>query len=238
MQFTYPLRVWCQTGPFRERWGLLALGQCDRRAPGCGTACQRSRALTERESSGTVLISRSSPTRTKPTWELGHPGTFLQMSNAFAVIPNPVLALAAQRYWAEQGLTGFADPYRRFRDAERTAGRRPHTSGGAGAPGVSPAHTHQPLGACPRRAVGKGRGRVPRRGAAAPRTCRPSRARRLQVDDILSALEACALRSTKCCRCGRRDVALGYQQRAQTPRFRPIRCPGLKQLVGERGRVD
>ena len=39
---------------------------------------------------------------------------------------------------------------------------------------------------------------------------------------------ACGARSTKCCRCGRRDVPLGYQRRAQTPRFRPIGCPGLE----------
>ena len=41
-------------------------------------------------------------------------------------------------------------------------------------------------------------------------------------------LAACALRSTKRCRCGRRAVALGHQQGAQTPRFRPIGCPRLE----------
>jgi hypothetical protein len=38
------------------------------------------------------------------------------------VIRNPSLTRALlNAYWAEQGLTGIADPDRRFRDAERTA---------------------------------------------------------------------------------------------------------------------
>jgi hypothetical protein len=38
-------------------------------------------------------------------------------------------------YWADQGLKGFSDPYRRFRDAERTAGCGPARPLVWGAPG-------------------------------------------------------------------------------------------------------
>jgi len=38
-------------------------------------------------------------------------------------------------YWADRGLRGFSDPYRRFRDAERTAGCGPARPVVWGAPG-------------------------------------------------------------------------------------------------------
>jgi len=49
---------------------------------------------------------------------------------------SPILTRALPNaYWANQGLKGFADPYRRFRDAERTAGCGPARPVVWGAPG-------------------------------------------------------------------------------------------------------
>ena len=40
-----------------------------------------------------------------------------------ACLRLPILTRALPNaYWDEQGLKGFTDPYRRFRDAKRTAG--------------------------------------------------------------------------------------------------------------------
>ena len=49
---------------------------------------------------------------------------------------SPILTRALPNaYWAKQGLKGFADPYHRFRDAERTAGCGPARPVVWGAPG-------------------------------------------------------------------------------------------------------
>jgi group II intron reverse transcriptase/maturase len=49
---------------------------------------------------------------------------------------SPILTRALPNaYWTKQGLKGFADPYRRFRDAERTAGCGPARPVVWGAPG-------------------------------------------------------------------------------------------------------
>jgi hypothetical protein len=49
---------------------------------------------------------------------------------------SPVLTRALPNaYWADLGLEGFAEPYRRFRDAKRTAGCGPARPVVWGAPG-------------------------------------------------------------------------------------------------------
>jgi hypothetical protein len=49
---------------------------------------------------------------------------------------SPILTRALPNaYWVDQGLKGFTDPYRRFRDAERTAGCGPARPVVWGAPG-------------------------------------------------------------------------------------------------------
>ena len=50
-------------------------------------------------------------------------------------------------YWVDHGLKGFLDPYRRFRNATRTAGCGPACPGGVGGAGVSPAPTRS-VGRC------------------------------------------------------------------------------------------
>ena len=55
---------------------------------------------------------------------------------------SPVLASALPNaYWAKLGLEGFLDPYRRFRDAKRTARCGPARRGGVGGVGVRSAPT-------------------------------------------------------------------------------------------------
>ena len=236
MQFTYPLRVWCQTGPFRERWGLLALGQCDRRAPGL-PASDRQRSPSARAPERFSSRDRLRPGRNRPgNWAI--PGRSYRCQMRLRVIPQSSPRPRCSTRLGRAGSDRVRGSLPSLRDAERTAGRRPHTSGGAGAPGVSPAHTHQPLGACPRRAVGKGRGRVPRRGAAAPRTCRPSRA------------PPASRRHPQCARGLRTPI---YKTLSMWPARCNLGIPATgadtsvsahtvprsgNELVGERGRVD
>ena len=49
--------------------------------------------------------------------------------------PAPLHLALPNAYWASHGLKGFADPYRRFRDAKRTAGCGPARPVVWGAPG-------------------------------------------------------------------------------------------------------
>jgi len=49
---------------------------------------------------------------------------------------SPILSRALPNaYWVRHGLKGFADPYRRLRDAERTAGCGPARPVAWGTPG-------------------------------------------------------------------------------------------------------
>jgi RNA-directed DNA polymerase len=72
-------------------------------------------------------------------------------------------------YWREQGLQGFSDPYRRLRDATRTAGCGTRTSGGVGGAGVSPAPTRSQAVRVKR----EPRHSVRTTGALSPATIRP-----------------------------------------------------------------
>jgi RNA-directed DNA polymerase len=69
------------------------------------------------------------PERDAREWAYSRKG-YWRISN------SPVLARALPNaYWADLGLQGFAKPYRRFRDAERTAGCGPARPVVWGAPG-------------------------------------------------------------------------------------------------------
>ena len=59
---------------------------------------------------------------------------------------SPILHRALPTaYWTDHGLEGFLAPYRRFRDAKRTAGCGPARPVGVGGAGVSPAPTRSPV---------------------------------------------------------------------------------------------
>jgi len=69
------------------------------------------------------------PEREAREWAYSRKG-YWRISN------SPVLTRALPNaYWADQGLEGFAEPYRRFRDAKRTAGCGPARPVVWGAPG-------------------------------------------------------------------------------------------------------
>ena len=57
------------------------------------------------------------------------------MARMFAYVPWLDLIALPAAYWTHQGLQGFLDPYRRFRDAKRTAGCGPACPVVWGAPG-------------------------------------------------------------------------------------------------------
>jgi hypothetical protein len=58
------------------------------------------------------------------------------MPGNWCIAGSPVLSTALPNaYWTKLGLQGFADPYRRFRDAERTARCGPARRVVWGAPG-------------------------------------------------------------------------------------------------------
>jgi group II intron reverse transcriptase/maturase len=75
------------------------------------------------------LIALGIPQREAAQWAYSGKGYW-------RISGSPVLTRALPNdYWADQGLKGFADPYRRFRDAKRTAGCGPARPVVWGAPG-------------------------------------------------------------------------------------------------------
>ena len=75
------------------------------------------------------LIALGIPEREAAQWAYSGKGYW-------RISGSPVLTRSLSNdYWAAQGLKGFADPYRRFRDAKRTAGCGPARPVVWGAPG-------------------------------------------------------------------------------------------------------
>ena len=78
---------------------------------------------------------RRRPDRARNPRARGH-RVVLLAQGLLARLRLPILTRALPNaYWANQGLKGFTDPYRRFRDAERTAGCGPARPVVWGAPG-------------------------------------------------------------------------------------------------------
>ena len=65
------------------------------------------------------LIALGIPERQARDWSATRKGSWRLAASA------PLQRALPKRYWADHGLRGFADPYRRFRDATRTAGCGP-----------------------------------------------------------------------------------------------------------------